>query len=99
MHMSIAKLTRGLTLLIGLSLAACASAPSSVQKSVAPKPVPGMEKSVLELIDSAPQRTSLNSCAAAHMTLVCESSGFSGRHSMDRCSCMDPNQVRMMLSR
>jgi len=33
------------------------------------------------------------------MTLVCESSGFSGRRNQDRCSCMDPNQVRMMLSR
>jgi hypothetical protein len=91
--MSVANLTRGLIVLIGFGLTACATSPqvARVDRS--------MQKSALELINEAPQQTSQGSCAAQHRTLVCESSGFTGPSRMDRCSCMDPQEIRTLLMR
>lgn len=98
--MSVAKLTRGITLLtLGLTLAACASAPSTT--SAVPRAAnTGLEKSALELINEAPtmNMNSKNACAAMHRTLVCETTGFS-RDRMDRCSCMDPSEIRTLFLR
>jgi hypothetical protein len=92
--MSVAKLTYGFTLLIGLGLTACASSPPVAKANK------GFEKSALELINEAPaQRANQSSCAAQHLTLVCESSGFSGPSRLDRCSCMDPQEIRTLFVR